>query len=107
MNVQHSRRSIQRGRSHRFAMGLLATAGMAGVLFAALYLSTPHAHTGTLDRHASAASPSAGSQVLGSGTGTSNVDAAVGAGSATFHEDADLRHLQPEPDPAPAAVAAY
>jgi hypothetical protein len=106
MNVKyHHRRPHERGRSRRFALGLLASVGMALLLLTALYLSIPHGHTRPLDELAPTGS------VGTSGTGTSSSTASgtstTGTGSATFHEDADLRHLAPEPDPSAAAVAAY
>jgi len=105
MNVHRSHPQHQRGRSPRFTLGLVATAGMALVLLAALYLAAPTANTSTLERPPATAA--AGTDVLSSGTGTSNVNAAVGAGSATFHEGVDLSHLPPEPDPSAPADAAY
>jgi hypothetical protein len=110
MNVTHHRRQHERGRSRRFALGVVASAGMAIVLLAALYLFAPHAHTSTLDRLPPTGATGVRAAALASGTG---IDAGTGAaatmvkGSATFHEDADLRRLAPEPDPSAAAVAAY
>ena len=105
INAKHHHRQHQRGRSRRFVVGLLASVGMALVLLAALYLSAPRAHTGTLD-HLPPTGAGSTSAALSSGTGTGSGAAAVSS-SATFHEDADLRHLAPEADPSPAAVAAY
>ena len=107
INANHHRRQHERGRSRRFALGLLASAGVALVLLAALYLSAPRAHTGTLDRSPSTVAGTIDHAALSSGTGAGPGTAAMGGGRATFHEDADLRHLAPEPDPSPAAVAAY
>jgi len=104
MNLTRHRQR-QLGRSRRFTLGLLGSAGMAVVLIAALYLSAPHARTDTPE--AGLPTRTAGSQgVLSSGTGA-GTGAGLGPGSATFHEDADLRQLAPEPDPSPAAIAAY
>jgi hypothetical protein len=111
MNVKHHRRQQEHGRSRRFALGLVGTAGMAVVLLVALYAAVPPAHRGTPDHRQPTGATGGAPALLSSGTGT-NVGiaggtAAAGVGSMTFHEDADLRRLAPEPDPSAAAVAAY
>lgn len=101
MNASYRHRSYERGRARRFALGLLASVGMAAVLLTALHFTSPHARPRTLDDMppTSAVSNARAKPPVQRG--------ALVLGAATFHEDADLRDAAREPDPSARAVAAY
>lgn len=105
MNAIRIRRGHQFGAGHRYLLAEIAAAALAAVLLSALYFSTAHSSSQSLDKmpptSAIAKAQESQERVAQPARGP------IVLGGATFHEGVDLKDAEVEPDPSPRAVAAY
>ena len=105
MNAIRIRRGHQFGAGHRYLLAELAAGALAAVLLSALYFSTAHSSSQSLDKmpptSAIATAHESRDRVAPSARGP------IVLGGATFHEGVDLKDAEVEPDPSARAVAAY